>query len=202
MSNLLVKREVTFQNLQSLAGQPNNKRVGATVNPKNRKKQYRSKGYTGTFYYASVQNMKVAEQKLLRCTDTHTCPCNVDSDSKAPERPGYVYCIQWWNASNTIYTDSKGQEICILTTVDYHWVLLWFLLRILMFYLRLEGYTLYHGFKDKNSYREAVHIVVPTVTLTIFPAVWSLYMYSLILLYPGLPWGELLHLDQGRIQES
>ena len=84
MSNLLVKREVTFQNLQSLAGQPNNKRVGATVNPKNRKKQYRSKGYTGTFYYASVQNMKVAEQKLLRCTDTHTCPCNVDSDSKAP----------------------------------------------------------------------------------------------------------------------
>ena len=94
MSTLLVKSEVIFQNLQSLAGQPNNKQVGTTVNPTNRKKkQYRSKGYTGTFYYASVQNMKVAEQKLLRCTNTCTCPCNVDRDSKASERPGYVYCI-------------------------------------------------------------------------------------------------------------
>lgn len=94
MSDLLVKREVTFQEVQSLAGQPYNKRVGATVNPKNRKKQYRSQGYTGTFYYAEVPNMKEAEQKLLRCTDTHTCPRNVDRVSKAPDTPGYVYCIQ------------------------------------------------------------------------------------------------------------
>ena len=93
-ANLLVKRQVSFQNLKSLAGQPNNQRVGATVNPKNRKKHYRSEGYTGTFYYAEVQNMYTAEQELLRCTYTGTCPRNVDRDSKAPKEPGYVYVIQ------------------------------------------------------------------------------------------------------------
>lgn len=91
---LLVKQEVSFQDLQSLAGQPNNKRVGATVNPENRRKQYRSEGYTGTFYYASVQNMKVAEQKLLSCIDGGTCPGNVAGTSNAPAEPGYVYVIQ------------------------------------------------------------------------------------------------------------
>ena len=91
---LLVKQEVSFQDLQFLAGQPNNKRVGATVNPENRRKQYRSKGYTGTFYYASVQNMKVSEQKLLSCIDGGTCPDNVARSSNAPEEPGYVYVIQ------------------------------------------------------------------------------------------------------------
>ena len=91
---LLVKQEVSFQKLQSLAGHPNNKRVGATVNPENRRKQYRSDGYTGTFYYASVQNMKVEEQKLLSCVDSGTCPHNVARNSNAQEKPGYVYVIQ------------------------------------------------------------------------------------------------------------
>ena len=91
---LLGKQEVSFQNLQSLAGQPSNKRVGATVNPENRRKQYRSEGYTGTFYYAQVQNMKVAEQMLLKCVGTGNCPRNKQSTSNAPEEPGYVYTIQ------------------------------------------------------------------------------------------------------------
>lgn len=91
---LLVKKQVSFQVLQSLADQPHNKRVGATGNPTNRKKQYRSQGYTGTFYYAEVQNMYTAEQKLLRCVNAGTCPRNVDRESKAPHEPGYVYVIQ------------------------------------------------------------------------------------------------------------
>lgn len=90
---LLVKQEVSFQELQTLARQPRNQRVGATVNPENRRKQYRSEGYTGTFYYAQVRNMKAAEQMLLSCVGTGNCPRNVQSGSNAPEGPGYVYAI-------------------------------------------------------------------------------------------------------------
>lgn len=138
MSDLLVKQEVSFQDLKPLAGQPNNKRVGATVNPKNRKKQYRSQGYTGTFYYAEVQNMKMAEQELLRCIDTRTCPCNVDRDSKAPDSPGYVYVIQWLSEM----LQNKGQEMNCIKLYIYNYIRRFLWLHYKSFYLHLEEYTL------------------------------------------------------------
>ena len=90
----LAIREVKIHELQSLAGQPNIQRVGATGNPDTRISQYRRDGYTGTFLYAPTQNMKKAEDKLLECTKTGTCPCNVQGKSNVPEGPGYVYVIQ------------------------------------------------------------------------------------------------------------
>ena len=90
----LDKNKVTFGELKEKAGEARTQRVGATVNVDSRISQYKREGYTGTFNYAPTQNMKKAEDKLLECTDTGTCPCNKQTKSNVSEEPGYVYVIQ------------------------------------------------------------------------------------------------------------
>jgi len=66
-------------------------RVGATIDPNRRCKEYERKGYRGTMYYAPTTNMKKAENSLLNACET--CSQNIQKASNVDEEPGYVYAI-------------------------------------------------------------------------------------------------------------
>ena len=69
-------------------------RVGATVDPKRRAREYTRKRYRGVMYYAETKNMKQAEGRLLAsCKGADTCAANVQRKSNAKPKAGYVYVI-------------------------------------------------------------------------------------------------------------
>ena len=69
-------------------------RAGATNNLESRNRDYvRDDGYSTecTMYYRKTQNMKMAENKLLKLCP---CPNNVQRMSNMPpKKPGFVYLI-------------------------------------------------------------------------------------------------------------
>ena len=82
----LKKRNVSSQKQLSLSSA---RYVGATSNPQ--ANYYRhSQKYSGTISYARTQNMRKAENRLLRSA---TSSNNKQRRSNAPSAPGYVYSI-------------------------------------------------------------------------------------------------------------
>ena len=73
------------------AKKPNNLMVGATTNVADYAAKYKSKGYSGTMYYAATDNMKMKANKLL-----HDNPgkYNENERSGVPETEGFIYVIR------------------------------------------------------------------------------------------------------------
>ena len=65
--------------------------TGTTIDPARRQGEHKRDGHEGAMYYAKTQNMKKAENRLLK-----KCPCpgNTQRTSNAPSRPGNVYLIK------------------------------------------------------------------------------------------------------------
>ena len=74
-------------------------RTGITIDPKRRAGEYIRKGLRGTMYYCKTNNMRYAEDRLLKLC---SCPENQQRKSNAQEDPGYVYLIvepsSWWSS--------------------------------------------------------------------------------------------------------
>jgi hypothetical protein len=81
--------KTTQSEIQNLQNQKGSIRVGSTIDPEQRAKQYYSQGYRGTMYYAETNNMQKKEDKLLENKGIH----NVHSKSNVSESEGYVYVI-------------------------------------------------------------------------------------------------------------
>ena len=70
-------------------------RVGATIDPNRRAREY-AKKYTknATMYYAETSKMKSIENQLLTtCSRRGGCWLNVQKSSNVPDDKGYVYAI-------------------------------------------------------------------------------------------------------------
>ena len=65
--------------------------VGATVDPQRRRGEHERDGITGTMYYTKTENMRQAEDKLLKICNS---PENQQRRSNAQEGLGYVYLIR------------------------------------------------------------------------------------------------------------
>ena len=65
--------------------------VGTTVDPQRRRGEQKRDGKMGTMYYTKTENMRKAEDKLLKICN---CPENQQRRSNAQEGPGYVYLIR------------------------------------------------------------------------------------------------------------
>ena len=82
--------ERTQTELQIIIERNGSIRVGATKRIEDRRGEYQRDGYTGKMYYARTENMKLAENKLLR---KRKPPDNKQSESNTTEEGGYVYVI-------------------------------------------------------------------------------------------------------------
>lgn len=72
-----------------------NYRVGSTVDPERRRKEYVREGYTGEMQYAKTTDMRRAEDRLLStCKGNNSCPANVQRQSNQKHKEGYVYTIK------------------------------------------------------------------------------------------------------------
>ena len=81
--------KVTQKELSKLASKGDY--TGTTIDPARRHKEHQRDGHKGVMYFAKTQNMKKAENRLLKkCL----CPGNTQRTSNAPSRPGYVYLIK------------------------------------------------------------------------------------------------------------
>ena len=80
---------VSQEHLIDLAKNPSNVRVGSTIDMKQRAVQYEEEGYSGDIFYTKAENMRKAEDKLLK----HPGRYNVQRQSGAKERRGYIYVI-------------------------------------------------------------------------------------------------------------
>lgn len=75
------------------------KRVGGTVDPERRCKEYIRKykkkrlyGYRGTMFYAYTNNIKKGENRLFEACG-QGCYENIQRTSNLKEIPGYIYAI-------------------------------------------------------------------------------------------------------------
>ena len=66
-------------------------RVGATSNPKARQASYSSQGYSGTMTVSKTQNMRSAENRMLK---SNSYKHNKQRSSNMRGKPGYVYKIK------------------------------------------------------------------------------------------------------------
>lgn len=83
--------EVSQKDLKYLADESGVIRAGATNDIDRRIAQYEREGYSGEVYFAETNNMRFAENNLLRNFDFRH---NVQQSSNALEEPGYVYLIK------------------------------------------------------------------------------------------------------------
>ena len=80
---------LSHEKLFDLAKKHHNVRVGSTIDVEQRAEQYEEDGYSGDMYYAKTDNIRRAEDKLLRFHGRH----NVHKRSGVKERRGYIYVI-------------------------------------------------------------------------------------------------------------
>ena len=66
-------------------------RAGSTEDPHRRKKEYEDQGYGGDMFYAKTENMRDAENRLLKARDFRH---NAQGKSNANDGPGYIYVIK------------------------------------------------------------------------------------------------------------
>jgi hypothetical protein len=70
-------------------------RIGATVDPERRAREYELEGFSGIMRVQNVSNMRNAEDNLLRkAKEVGAGRHNRQSISNMPEAPGYVYVIE------------------------------------------------------------------------------------------------------------
>ncbi len=82
--------KLTFRQLMDKARNDRAIRCGLSKDPQNRKNGYSHEGYNGTMYYASTEDMKRDEQKLL---DLKIWRGNKQNESNGHHEPGFVYII-------------------------------------------------------------------------------------------------------------
>ncbi len=83
-------RKVSQEKLSKIAHQRGAIRAGSSKHPKARAEKYKDEGYGGTMFVAPTNDMKKAENKLLRNSLRH----NTHERSNAPNKPGKVYVIK------------------------------------------------------------------------------------------------------------
>ena len=67
--------------------------AGSTKDPEERADQHERNGFSGTMYYAKTQNMRLAENRLLK-SRKGDYRYNDHETSNQDEKPGYVYLIK------------------------------------------------------------------------------------------------------------
>lgn len=90
-SSLGPPKKVPLKRLQRIASGRSAVRSGSTVDIQRRVREYQSQGYSGKPYYSRTQNMKAAEDKLLKAGPGRH---NVQKTSGAQSKPGTVYTIK------------------------------------------------------------------------------------------------------------
>ena len=84
-------KKVPPKRLQKIASGKGAVRSGSTTDVQRRAREYQSQGYYGELYYSQTQNMKAAEDKLLKAGPGRH---NVQKTSGAQPKPGAAYTIK------------------------------------------------------------------------------------------------------------